>query len=284
MDPTPPPYGVLEGFGLLDAALEHLKGGITQTVWRAGDVVVKPADDRVETTWACSALDAMEEVGFRIAKPVRARNGEWMVDGYTAWRWLDGDHRKDRWPDVITSARAFHEELPRAIARAGLEPRPRFIDARDHRWAQAERATWHGGPMPTHANYDVPEFALYERVAALARPHRADEAVACQVVHGDVTGNVIFEDAQATPAFIDMSPGWRTSSSVEAQIAVEAVAWFGGDASLLTSIAERPDGITEIARVCAWRLLCGFQALMVGLTFNDKEVAGWTRVIEAIGA
>lgn len=138
--------------------------------------------------------------------------------------------------------------------------------------------------MPAHANYDVPEFALYERVAPLARPHRPDEAAACQVAHGDVTGNVIFADASAPPAFIDMSPGWRTPFSVEAQIAVESVAWFGADPSLLQSIIEQPDGVTEIARVCAWRLLCGFQALMVGLVFNEKEVAGWTRVMEAIGA
>jgi hypothetical protein len=31
-------------------------------------------------------------------------------------------------------------------------------------------------------------------------------------------------------------------------------------------------------------LLCGFQALMVGLEFSAKEVERWTRVIDVIGA
>lgn len=282
--PTPPPYGVLEGFGLLGQPLEHLKGGLTQTVWRAGQVVVKPADDAEETEWACAVLDAMDEDGFRVVKPVRSRHGEWMVDGYTAWHWLEGTHRKDRWSDIVLAARAFHQELPRAAARAGRDTKPTFLDSRDHRWAQAERTVWHGAPLPTKAMYDVPEFALYERIAALSRPMRADEASACQVVHGDITGNVLFDGARGVPAFIDMSPGWRTPASVEAQIVVEAVGWFGADTSVLAEHAALPDGVTEMARVCAWRLLCGFQALTVGLTFDAREVANWTRVIEALGA
>jgi hypothetical protein len=87
-------------------------------------------------------------------------------------------------------------------------------------------------------------------------------------------------DARFDPiALIDVSPGWRTPASVDAQIAVEAVAWFGGDEALLDDVAA-PD----VARACAFRLLCGFQALTVGMKFNPEEVARFSRVLDAIGA
>ena len=282
IEPTPPPYGVLEAFGLLGKPREHMKRGITQQVWRVGDVVVKPIGDPAETQWTCTVLDAMEEDGFRVVKPVRARNGAWIAEGYTAWHWIDGEPQKNRWLDIVAASRAMHEELLRAASRVGVDVKPAFIDARSHRCALAERAVWYGAAMPTFANYDVPEYALFERARRVGPPLREDQWDACQLVHGDIANNVLWAD-DTTPTFIDMSPGWRTLPSVETQVIVEGVAWFGGDTQLLVDLMRR-DGVAEIARVCAWRLLCGFQALMVGLEFSAKEIANWTKVLDVIGA
>jgi hypothetical protein len=99
------------------------------------------------------------------------------------------------------------------------------------------------------------------------------------VVHGDVPGNVLANAEAETVGLIDVSPGWRTVASVDAQIAVESFAFFGGDESLLAQV-RAPD----VARACAFRLLCGFQALAVGMQFNAKEFARFTRVLDVIGA
>jgi hypothetical protein len=76
-----------------------------------------------------------------------------------------------------------------------------------------------------------------------------------------------------------MSPGWRPPSSAHAQIFVEGVAWHGGEESLISAV-DRAD----VARACGFRLLCGFQALAVGLRLNPVEVARFRRVLDLIDA
>jgi hypothetical protein len=142
--PTPPAPAVLAAFGLRGEP-QHLKGGISQTVWRVGDVVLKPVQEPNpgEGDWVATVLDTIHENGFRVAKPRRATNGAWLYNGWTAWQWLDGEHCLHRWREVTDTARAFHAELLRAVSRAGLDDHPAWLDRRSHRWARTERTVWH---------------------------------------------------------------------------------------------------------------------------------------------
>ena len=281
----PPSEHVLRAFGLRGTP-EHLKGGISQTVWRVGDTVVKPVQEPNpgEGDWVATALDAIEENGFRVSKPVRETDGAWLVHGWTAWRWIPGEHCVGRWRDVVAAARAFHNELPRAVARAGLEPRPLWLEPRRHRWAQSERTVWHGAPLPPAGYYDGHERELFDRAVALGPPLTAAEASECQVVHGDVAGNVLADGTGSVIGLIDVSPGWRPPFSVDAQIVVEAVAWFDGDNALLEEVATEPGGQVALARACAFRLLCGLQASSNWAVEYPGEVENWSRVLRAIGA
>jgi len=283
-DPTPPPPDVLAAFGVR-AAPQHMKGGISQTVWRVGDIVLKPVQEPNpgEGDWVADVLDAIEEDGFRVAKPVRATDGAWLFDGWTAWRWLEGEHRVQNWRDVTNAARAFHRELPRAAARIGAARQPKWLEPRSHRWARSERTVWHGAPLPGEY-HERPEWSLYERAVAVGPPLTAAEDAHSQVVHGDVAGNVLCDPAFDTLALIDVSPGWRPPSSVDAQIAIEAVAWFGADESLLEPIGSEPGGQAALARACAFRLLCGFQESANWAVDYPGEVETWTRVLEMIGS
>jgi hypothetical protein len=179
---------------------------------------------------------------------------------------------------VLLAAEAFHRALADAVASTGVAACPAWLDARGHRWATAEGVVWRDDPLPAQAIFDVPEWELWERARAAGPPLTADEAVASQVVHGDIASNVL-ASADGTPAFIDMSPGWRPPSSAHAQIYVEAVVWRGGDESLLASLDR-----AQVARACAFRLMCGFQALTVGLTFNPRETARFARVLDLVNA
>ncbi|MEY2469299.1 MAG: hypothetical protein QOF21_1997 [Actinomycetota bacterium] len=276
---APPPDDVRHAFGLVGEP-KHLPGGISQTVWRVGDVVLKPVQEPNpgEGEWVADVLEAMEEDGFRVSKPVRAEDGRWLVGDWTAWRWIEGEHCRERWSDVVEAARAFHREVPEAVARVGRDPKPSWLEPRGHRWARAERTVWHGAPLPSVVNDGAFEWSLYERAVALGPPLTQNEEAACQVVHGDIAGNVL--TAPKLPlAFIDVSPGWRTPASVDAQIVVEAVAWFDGDEALLDEIA-RP----EAARAAAFRLLCGLQASENWAAEFPGEIENWTRMLGLIGA
>jgi uncharacterized protein (TIGR02569 family) len=277
-----PSAEILRAFGIAEGPLQPLAGGISQTAFRVGDAVVKFAQDPAENEWSAAVFDAIEEDGFRVHRPIRSRDGSFLVDGWLAWHWVEGEHERSDWGRVIEAADALHRAIPPAMQRIGRPTRPTWLDARTHRWAVAEAVVWHDAPLPERATYDIPEFALWERARALGRPLTAEEQAESQVVHGDVCGNALTTGGFEWPCFIDMSPGWRPASSVSAQVAVEAVAWRGGDDSLL-------DGFTApaMARALAFRVMCGLQAVFVGDQaggFPPKETAAFTRLLDLIGA
>jgi Ser/Thr protein kinase RdoA (MazF antagonist) len=243
--------------------------------------VIKPVQDfnPGEGDWIAEMLDGIIEDGFRVIKPVRAADGRWLEDGWTAWRWIEGEHRRRGWEEIIDSARAFHRAVPAAIAQARLETRPAWLDTRGHRWALSEATVWHGAPRPSIVNDGQLENSLFERAMRLALPLPEADRAGCQVVHGDIAGNVLALADGSGVAFIDVSPGWRTPESVAAQIAVEAVAWFKGDPVLLA-----PFGQQDLARACAFRLLCGLQFSADWAADYPGEVATWSRVLDLIGA
>lgn len=277
--PTPPAPAVLAAFGLRDQP-QHLKGGISQTVWRVGDVVLKPVQEPNpgEGDWVANVLDAVEERGFRVVKPVRSTDGRWLFNGWTAWHWIEADRCRSDWSKVINASRVLHAELPQAIARAGCDVRPSWLDRRQHRWARAERTVWHGAALPPTINTNALEWSLFERAITLGPPLTAGEEHHAQVVHGDVAGNMLV-DPVSVLAFIDFSPGWRTVASVDAQVAVEAVAWFRADHAILDGLDP-----ADLARACGFRLLCGLQASADWATEFPGETEAWTAVLDAIGA
>jgi hypothetical protein len=62
-----------------------------------------------------------------------------VIDGWSAWRWLEGEHTPRRWPEIIAAGEAFHQVLE------GVE-RPTFIDRRAHPWAIGDKVAW--GELP----------------------------------------------------------------------------------------------------------------------------------------
>ena len=200
---------MLRAFGIADGPLQPLAGRISQTAFRVGDAVLKLVQDPAENEWSAAIFDAVEEDGFRVHRPIRARDGTFLVDNWIAWRWIDGEHERTNWLAAADAARCLHRAIPPAAARAGREGRPEWLHQRTHRWARAEASVWHGAPLPAEADYSVPEVALWERARAAGPVLTEEEERESQVIHGDVAGNVLRDPALDTLAFIDMSPGWR---------------------------------------------------------------------------
>jgi uncharacterized protein (TIGR02569 family) len=233
-----PPFAVLARFGAEGARPEPLAGG-QGTAWRAGDVIFKPLDMSVEALrWQAEVLSTLVPDGFRVAPPLRSRDGELVVQGWTAWRALAGGHA-ERWSDIVAVGQRFHRAL------RGVERPAELLDARTDAWARADRIAW--GELPAGRAATVPE------VAALLAARRPVDAPA-QLVHGDLSGNVLFADG-LPPAVIDLSPYWRPAAYASAIVVVDAVLWHGAGVELLSMAADERDGGQLLVRALLFRLL-----------------------------
>jgi hypothetical protein len=227
---------VLRAFGV-----ETEPRPLATPTWLVGDIVLKPGVDERLQTWLGTEVAPLARDGFRLAEPVPARDGSWIVAGWGASRWVEGSSADDRgagpdtWKAALDGGRAFH----RALAHV---PRPRWLADQRSWWAVADRRAWRdAGPRSP-----VPELAETARLLeAACRP--LGEA---QVVHGDLAGNVLLADG-LPPAVIDVSPYWRPPSFAEGILVADALCWSGAGAELLDGLGV---SVPAVARGLLFRL------------------------------
>jgi uncharacterized protein (TIGR02569 family) len=159
--------------------------------------------------------------GFRLAPPLRAAGGAVVVEGWTAWPYLDGEHVDGRWLETVAVGERFHAAL------AFLD-RPSFIARRADQWAVGDRVAW--GELP------VEEWTHVKHVERLASNLRPVSARA-QIVHGDLGGNVLYADGLA-PAVIDLSSYWRPPQFASGVVVADALTWEGADETLARDVPE----------------------------------------------
>lgn len=242
---TVPGRDVLDAFRLSGAPVA-LAGGEGRSV-RVGDVVLKPADDDPQAAdWLAETMASIPEEGFRVSRPLKTTDGAWTHNGWTASRYIPGtepDHgAAPRWLEIITAGRAFHRAL------AG-RPRPDFLDRRSNWWETGNRVAWQEREPDLVADLHEP---CKELASLLVSPPLGQD----QLVHGDLTGNVLFAPGLA-PAVIDFSPYWRPVAFGEAVVVGDALIWHGADGDLLRQAASGsgPDFIQFVARAVIYRLV-----------------------------
>lgn len=261
-----PGLAVLDAFGLV-GDLVPLPGGEGRSV-QVGDVVRKPVDDAAEATWCAEVLDRVEQHGFRVARPVPARGGRFIAEGWGAARRVDGVSRPaEDWAGLLAAARAFH-------AAVSGEPRPSFLDRRMHRWAVADRVAWGEEQITPLA----PVAGHFRELHSLLRPVRAVN----QVVHGDLSGNVLFASGQP-PAVIDFSPYWRPVSYADAIVAVDGLLWFGAGPELVELASSGADFPQMLVRAALFRLVAlNEMARAFGAGVLDGELDVFEPVIDYV--
>jgi len=242
---TVPGRDVLAAFGLTGSPVA-LVGGEGRSV-RVGDVVLKPADEDLQAAeWLACMMASIPEEGFRISRPLRTADGGWTYGGWTASRYVPGtepDHcAAPRWLEIIAAGRAFHRAL------VGL-PRPDFLDRRSDRWEIGNKVAWQEREPDLVAGFLKP----YVELSSLLVSSPCEQS---QLVHGDLTGNVLFAPGLA-PAVIDFSPYWRPAAFGEAVVVGDALIWHGADEELLRKAASDsgPDFIQFVVRAVIYRLV-----------------------------
>lgn len=175
--------------------------------------MLKPVDLAIESRWRASILDTLPESGaYRVARPVRARSGDWLHGGWEAARHAPGRTDPGRWDEVIEAGAAFHAALADVAC-------PAFLDEREDPWSRADRLSWDLSPLEG----DPLLRPLGEARVPVAVEHR--------LVHGDLLGNVLFEPG-LPPTVIDWAPYRRPASWAAAVAVVDAMCWHGAGAAL----------------------------------------------------
>jgi uncharacterized protein (TIGR02569 family) len=236
---APPPPSACRAFGVTDEPV-LLPGGFSQTAWRAGGVVLKRVAHQDEHAWVCDVYDGWVEPDVRVPRPLRAETGSWSHDGWGAHVWLEGEPcGPSRDPDRFRSAaQSFHG------ATASLEP-PGFIATRDDAWSYGDRVAWEGA-VPVGTTGTLAQLA---RGLTLLAP----VDLPCQVVHGDLAGNVLFAP-RLPPAVIDWPPYVRPAGWALAVAAMDAVCFGGADPALLDRWADQPQWDQLLVRALVYRI------------------------------
>lgn len=261
-DPVLPPPSVLKAFRLTGQPVP-LEGGQGQSV-RVGDAVLKPAGDSADVEWAARLMDGLQDrKGFRVPRFLRSARGGYVAEGWEATRFLTGEPGPaDRWDALLTAGRAFHEAL-RDV------PRPDRLDVHQHPWAVADRVAW------GDAAADIP--AHLHRLTASLQALREPVDARAQLIHGDLTGNVLFAPGRA-PAIIDFSPYWRPAVYADAIVVVDGLLHHGAGPRLVDSALPRAEGAQMLLRALIFRVAAsGVLAGRGGAPAGD-ELTTFTRI------
>jgi uncharacterized protein (TIGR02569 family) len=239
-DPRPSPE-VLAAWSVREQ--RSLAGG-QGTAIATGDLVLKPVEDEREAAWLADVLDALpHRDDLRVLRPVRAGDGRWVVDGWSAFEHLDGAERAGDWRSALDVSDRFHELVGAVPWSPALEL--------DHAWAVGDAFAWDERALPVPAA--VGDIA--ERLLA----HRAPIEEPFQLVHGDLCNNILFHD-RLPPAVIDISPYWRPKRYADAIVVIDSIGWFGAGPEAIDGFGDDV-GRQHLVRATLFRL--GAEILLV---------------------
>lgn len=250
----PPPSAEVLDLFAVPGDLERVPGG-TGDSWRAGDLVLSPGRDPRVAEWLNPVLAHLSvrldedprrrRRDLRVALPVPARDGSWVVDGWGATRYEPGARACDDLDVTLAAGRVLHAQLA-----ATIRSRPPGIADRTDRWAHAERLVF----GPAHALLAAAAGTHAAAVVRAAERLLDDRDLGPdQLVHADLAGNVLL-DGRGAPVIIDVAPAWRPLRWAEAIAVLDSVLWHGADREVLASWST---GSRQQAmlRAIAWRAL-----------------------------
>ncbi|GAA4756621.1 TIGR02569 family protein [Gordonia alkaliphila] len=275
-----PPEQVLTTFGLTAHPPIAMEGsGVLG--WRVGEVVLTLVPDHARAAWSANARENLYVEGMRIARPLRATDGRYVVSGWRADTYVAGSP-EPRYDEVLAVADRLNAALaklerPRFLLQP---PAPPFDDV--DVFNAADRGAWEepplrsargaGMPTPTEDDGDASVAAIKE-LAGLRRPVKMTQ----QVVHGDLFGTVLFAGA-AAPAITDIVPYWRPASWASAVVVVDALAWGGADDELIERWSHLEEWPQMLLRATMFRL--GVHALHPRSTAG--ALPGLLRVVDKV--
>lgn len=263
---THPTKEILIAFGSNEQP-RLLVGGQGET-YQSGNIILKSTTNAVEAEWVANVLNSLKSDKFRIAKPIKARNNQWVFNDWIAFEFIHGKYLDNRFEEIYKVSADFHEALKNI-------PRPDFFDDRTDPWAMADRMAWGELELPLH---------FKQTKEALTRLSEARENISLpnQIIHGDIGGNILFE-AGLPPAVIDFSPYYRPVGFASAVMIIDALLWQGMSFNkinvfknieelhqlLIRALIRR---ICELVNITEMQKVDHFRAIITHLEIVDKII------------
>lgn len=273
------PAHILASFGVASAHPVQLddewSGG-----WRCDRAVLSPADEPARATWIAKVMAKVRPAGVSVARPISSSDGRFSVSGWRARTFMSGD-RAPRFDEMAAAALRFNEALRG-------QPWPAVMDENPLQdpFAAADTAAFAEDPTEiVTAVLGADSIPGPDQAEALAKAMslvglRHDIHAPDQVVHGDVSGCVIFDGA-ADPVFTDFVPAHHPAGWSVALMIVDCMAWGNAPDALLQRWAHVPDFDQLALRAAIYRL---FAHAMMGEQANPQALAGLLRVADVVAA
>jgi uncharacterized protein (TIGR02569 family) len=200
--------GTLAAFGC-EGTYQSLIGGEGYSV-RVNSCVLKLIENETRYSWACNLLLRLNPKDHRIYRPLRARTGSFVFNGWGASKYEPGDHINGRWDEKLQVCRSFHSLLNQ-LNYSSMPP------SNDH-WTQAHEIAWQSKSLPNSVEEQITE--VIEELFVHYLPMRRSEGI----IHSDICGNILFHDSKQ-PCVIDFSPAYGSAKYAEAIFVADAIAW-----------------------------------------------------------
>src|SRR3989339_432644 len=211
-----PTQNILQAFNI-SGKLELLDGG-QGTCFRIGNIVLKPTNNPIETSWLAEINNNLQSSEFRVPKYLTAQDDSFIFDGWTASEFLEGEHKTDNYAEAIELSKIFHNELKDI-------KKPDWFDKKTDVFAIADKIAWGELPLP---NFEPARKQLENIFESLKENNLPN-----QLVHGDWgPGQILFSDP-LPPAVLDMTPYFRPANYPIADMLLGAVANDNKDISII---------------------------------------------------
>ncbi|KAF4459516.1 ribosomal L1, partial [Fusarium albosuccineum] len=252
-----PPSNVLQAFGITTTSVP-VAGG-RGLCFQSGNIILKPSDNDKEAEWVgnlCESIQALQPTEYRTSRPIRSLSSEheYVVDGWTAWTLVNGSVAPaDSLEASLMACRAFHADIAKLCPQ-----KPPFLAQRQNRFTEADLVTWEEKTLGEVSNINFVILSLMQplldQLLELRKP--LPQAIKNQLIHGDLTGNTLFEeDSESPPGIIDITLYWRPAIYAEAIIVADGLAWLGRERDLVETYGIDEVRLQLLLRALYWRCL-----------------------------
>ncbi|KAF4958017.1 hypothetical protein FGADI_2702 [Fusarium gaditjirri] len=255
----PPSPNVLNAFGA-EGCLIHVPGGRGLCYRTSQNILLRPSDDDKESEYIanfCKALLEFQPTDYRVPNPILATGfpARYVYEGWTAWEYLEGKATlQGNFDTLMRACRAFHADAMRLATE-----KPLFLQTRQDRFTVADLVTWEEKKLEDAEDINSDVMAtiqpILDQLLKLRQPFR--QQIKNQLVHGDLTGNVLFDSENNNPpAIIDITLYWRPVEYAEAIIVADGLIWLNEGRELIDMFGIDHTRIQLLVRALYWRCLC----------------------------
>ncbi|MCM3697966.1 RIO1 family regulatory kinase/ATPase [Paenibacillus macerans] len=257
---------ILNSFNLCGDIIP-LTGG-QNTAVRVGNAVLKPVDDINHCEWLLNIIYNLNPQGYRLSKPIKSKYGTFVYRGWACTQYEMGKDTKGRIEEKLHVSRLFHRDL----SSINFHDFPYT----ENPWSKGHRIAWQIDELSRGLPRETREIII-----SILRMVSLKEQYNMQIVHGDLSGNILFDEAMS-PLVIDFSPTIAPVEYAEAILVCDCIARQGSKVSEIDLLPNDKLYREMIIRAIIFRLTVSAIFSKGNFDKFSKEYEAFKPIIEYI--